>query len=81
MRIAEILSRKFPNEEWALNGDDYAGLIWLSDSEKPTEEELLELWPSVEALLFEEEAERINARNSILERLGLTENEAKLILG
>jgi hypothetical protein len=50
MDIAAILSSKFSNAEWTLNGDDYEGLVWLSETpKKPTKAKLTELWPSVEA--------------------------------
>ena len=48
MDIATILTRKYPGMEWTLNGDEYAGLTWLSDSPKPTEAELEALWPTVQ---------------------------------
>jgi hypothetical protein len=48
MNIPSILSRKFEGSEWALNGDDYAGLTWLSEGEPPTEAELEALWPEVQ---------------------------------
>jgi hypothetical protein len=48
MDITLILSRKFVGSEWTLNGDDYSGLTWLSDSPKPTEKELEALWPEVQ---------------------------------
>jgi len=55
MDIALVLSVKFLGAEWTLDGDEYSGLTWLSDSKKPTEAELLALWPTVEA----EEAHRL----------------------
>jgi hypothetical protein len=55
MDIVLVLSRKFVGSVWTLDGDEYAGLTWLSDSKKPTEAELLALWPTVEA----EEAHRL----------------------
>jgi hypothetical protein len=48
MDIAAILDAKFQGSEWTLNGDDYDGLTWLSDSSKPTESELEALWPTVQ---------------------------------
>jgi hypothetical protein len=47
MDISAILSAKYQGAEWTLNGDDYEGLTWLSDSPKPTEAELEALWPGV----------------------------------
>lgn len=44
---AWIISEKFPNAEWTLDGDDYDGLNWMStDIKKPTREELDALYLS-----------------------------------
>ena len=48
MDISLILSAKYAGAEWTLNGDDYEGLTWLSDSPKPTEAQLEALWPEVQ---------------------------------
>ena len=40
----QILTVNYPNAQWSLNGDSYDGLIWLSDSPKPTQEHLDALW-------------------------------------
>jgi hypothetical protein len=48
MDIPSILTAKYGGAEWSLNGDEYAGLTWLSDSPKPTEAELEALWPEVQ---------------------------------
>ena len=48
MDIPAILIAKFQGAEWTLDGDDYAGLTWLSDSPKPSEKELEALWPQVQ---------------------------------
>jgi hypothetical protein len=51
-----ILTRRFPGAQWSLDGDDYAGLVWLDASAKPTREELDALWPEVAAELAREQA-------------------------
>jgi len=48
MDIATILTKKYVGSLWNLDGDDYTGLTWLSDTPKPTEDELLALWPEVQ---------------------------------
>jgi hypothetical protein len=48
MDLSKILALKYPGSEWALDGNDYEGLIWLSDSVKPTKAELEAHWPDVE---------------------------------
>ena len=58
MDIPTILSRQYSGMEWALRGEDYSGLTWLSDTPKPTLEELQAQWEAVE---FEIEVERVQA--------------------
>ena len=43
-----ILSTKYVGSQWTLNGDQYEGLEWLSDTPKPTQAELDALWPQVQ---------------------------------
>jgi len=74
-----ILSRKY-SAEWTLNGDDYEGLTWLSDTPKPSKEELDALWDEVQAEIEAEREAKIERRNAILAKLDLTEEEARLLL-
>lgn len=48
MDIPAILNRNYVGSEWLLDGDDYAGLTWLSDSPKPTKAALEKQWTAVE---------------------------------
>jgi hypothetical protein len=45
---AAVLLAIRPGAEWALVGDDYAGLIWLDESPKPTKKTLDDAWPQVD---------------------------------
>jgi hypothetical protein len=45
---AAVLSSNYPDSEWTLDGDTYNGLTWLSDSPKPTQQELDDAWPQVQ---------------------------------
>ena len=45
---AAILSYLHPEAEWTLDGDDYDGLEWISDSPKPSQAELDAAWPQVQ---------------------------------
>ena len=80
MDISAILFSKYPDAQWNLNGDDYEGLDWVSNSEKPTKAELEKLWPVVQAELEAEKQAKINARAALLERLRITEEEARILL-
>jgi hypothetical protein len=78
---AAILSRKYFGKEWTLDGDSYDGLTWNEKTDKPLKETLDNLWPAVSAEIAQEKASKDAARTAILERLGITEDELKLILG
>jgi hypothetical protein len=45
---AAVLAAIRPGAQWTLDGDDYAGLTWLDDSEMPTQAELDAAWPQVQ---------------------------------
>jgi hypothetical protein len=84
MNIATILSTKYIGAEWTLNGDDYEGLTWLSDTPKPTEKELEDLWPTAQAELAAKAQSKIDAKASAiakLEALGLTVEEVEVAFG
>ena len=45
---AACLSALYPGAEWSLDGDDYEGLTWASDSPKPKKKTLDDAWPQVQ---------------------------------
>ena len=65
-----------PNDSWSLNGDNYAGLTWLSDTLKPTEQEITDAYPlAVKALAAKEKAriKAISDARTFALSLGFTE--------
>jgi len=48
MDISLVLIRRYPDAQWTLDGDSYSGLTWLSESPKPSEEDLRSEWAQVE---------------------------------
>jgi hypothetical protein len=84
MDITAILTLKYPDTHWSLYGDSYDGLTWLSDSPKPSEEELANLWPEVQAEVAGKAQAKIDAKASAiakLEALGLTVEEVEVAFG
>jgi len=84
MDIPTILSRKFAGAEWTLDGDDYTGLTWLSDTAKPTKKALEALWADVQAEIAGEAQARVDAKASAiakLQALGLTVDEVQVAFG
>ena len=79
-----ILTRKYPGQEWVLNGDNYEGLNWISDTPKPSQEELDGLWDEVVAEIEAEKQAKIDAKASAvdkLEALGLSVDEIREAFG
>lgn len=78
--LTKCLKIVAPNGIYILDGDDYEGLTWLSDVPKPTKEELLAVWDQVIATEAAEAETKAQAKAELLERLGITADEAKLLL-
>jgi hypothetical protein len=77
-----LILRKRYAAEWTLNGDNYENLVWLSDSPKPTKEELDALWQSVLDQVKEEKQAKIAAKEAAqakLAALGLTLDDLKAL--
>lgn len=84
MDISTILSKRYPEALWSLDGDNYSGLKWLSDTTKPTEKALQKVWPSVQAEIAAEAQAKLDAKASAiskLEALGLTVGEIQEAFG
>lgn len=78
-----ILVRRYKGKEWLLNGEEYSGLVWLSDSPKPSKSKLDSLWSSVQEEIAAEKAAKESSKNAALaklEALGLTPDDIKAIL-
>jgi DNA-binding NarL/FixJ family response regulator len=81
---SEVLAANYPDAEWTLNGDNYDGLTWLSDTPKPSQAELDAAWPAVQQAQADAEAAVVTARQSAISKLaalGLTVDEISAAFG
>ena len=78
---ATVLKRRYAGNEWILDGDDYAGLTWLSETAKPTKTKLDSLWAEVQQEIADEQNAKLAARQVALDKLGLTADEAAALFG
>ena len=84
MDIAAILESKYSGSQWNLDGDFYEGLTWISESPKPTQEELEDLWDEVLTELQAKAQGKVDAKASAiskLQSLGLTVEEVQVAFG
>jgi hypothetical protein len=65
VKISTILTKRYPDAQWTLNGDTYDGLTWLSEGDAPTETELQAEWAQVE---FEVEFEAVEKARAVAYR-------------
>jgi len=81
---AAVLSQNYPDAEWTLNGDSYTGLTWLSDTPKPTQQELDAAWPAVQQAHQDAVAAEAAAKQSAIDKLaalGLSVDEIRAAFG
>jgi hypothetical protein len=76
--IVDAIVSLRPNVEWTMDGQDVAGITWHTPDVKPlTKAEVTAEIKRLENL----ELAKVAAKAALLERLGITAEEAKLLLG
>jgi hypothetical protein len=66
-----------PNTEWSMSGDEADGIVWITQGVKPiTAKELQDEIARIKAV----EAQQPALKAALLDRLGITADEAKLLL-
>lgn len=74
--ITEAIIRLRPTAQFMLAGDNFTDIEWLCECTKPTIKEIEAEVARLPQIIAEKEA----AKQAILDRLGITNEEAKLIL-
>ncbi len=79
--LAKAIDKLKPNSEYTFQDEDYSTITWISlEGDAPTQKQIDE---AIKAIKIEEktaEANKAAAKAALLERLGITEDEAKLLL-
>ena len=71
-----------PTAEFSYTDDDYSTVKWdVLEGDAPTKAEIDAAIKKIKADEIDEIAEKAAAKAALLERLGITEAEAKLLLG
>ena len=70
-----------PGSEFVIQNEDYSSIEWhVLKGEAPTEAEILAAIDVVKAAEQAEEAEKLAKKAELLAKLGITEDEARLLL-
>ena len=74
--IPTALRHGWPDAEWILNGNEYNQLVWLSDSQMPTSEQIEAAYFEAVEVAKQAEADNISARAAAIahaKSLGFTD--------
>jgi hypothetical protein len=80
MDLSACVAYLKPGAEWTMDNEDITTLTFLSDDVAPTLKECEAIWPEVKAKMDEIAAAREKARDAVLAKIGLTADEAALLL-
>jgi len=75
----QVLQYLIPNGGYIQTGEDYEGIEFI-DCEPITKKQYQDGFAQYDAWKAEQDAAQLQAKNELLERLGITEDEAKLLL-
>jgi hypothetical protein len=76
----EVLTMLIPDGGWIVTGNDYQGIQFI-DCDRITEKQFLDGFAVADKWLEDEAAKKTAQRAAILNRLGITAEEAALLLG
>jgi hypothetical protein len=80
--LVEAIRLLRPNSEFVLTNDDYSTIKWnVLEGKAPTQAEVDEAIEQVKADEITKAAAKAAEKAALLERLGITQEEANLLLG
>ena len=76
---AEVLNMLIPTGGWVITGDEYEGIEFI-EATPITKKQFTDGFAQYDAWKAEQDAAQAQAKADLLERLGITADEAKLLL-
>ena len=77
---SQVLLMLCPNVEWTIIGDDFDSIVWNDGVAPITKKQFQDGFAKFDAWQAKQDATQLEAKTALLERLGITEDEAKLLL-
>lgn len=79
--LVKAIKKLKPTAEFSFNDDDYSTIKWdVLDGDAPTQKEIDAAIKQIKADELTEAVTKAAAKAALLDRLGITEDEAKLLL-
>jgi hypothetical protein len=80
--ITQAIWNLKPHSEYTFSNNDYSTIEWhVLEGKAPTQAEIDAEIAKIKTAELTADADKAAARTAVLERLGLTEDEARLLLG
>ena len=77
----EVMEYLRPSGGWVIYGDDFDSIQYFNNCEPISAKLFADTLADIENIVATKEADKAASKEAILERLGLTAEEAKLIAG
>jgi hypothetical protein len=77
----EVLRMLCPQGGWVIYGDDFDSIIWDDDQPRCTKDDFVAGFAQHDAWKAEQKAKAQADKDALLAKLGITADEAKLLLG
>ncbi len=80
--LSRAIRQLQPNAEFSLNNNDYSTIKWdVLEGDAPTQAEINAAIEQIKADEISQAITKAAQRQALLDRLGITEDEARLLLG
>ncbi len=76
----QVLEMLLPQGGWIISGEDFDSITWVDDRPRCTKAEFEAGFAKYDAWKAEQDAAKATQKAALLDRLGITEDEAKLLL-
>ena len=77
----DVLNMLCPNVEWTISNDDFDNIVWHNLDKAPiTKKQFTDGFAQYDAWKVEQDATKAQAKAALLTQLGITEEQAKLLL-
>lgn len=76
-----VLMMLCPNAVWTIVGDDYDAITWHSGTPAITKQQFEDGFAQYDSWKLEQNTAKAQAKTALLNRLGITEEEARILLG
>ena len=76
----DVLTMLCPNVEWTIYGDDFESIQWKTKTAPITKAQFEQGFEDYDAWKNQQQANKLSSKQAILDKIGLTAEEAQILL-